>query len=181
MGELKCLIELNKNDGILIKLKNPDDSINQTIILDGQTITATCEGLQDSTIIEMSCDKVLTTCKGSSDSSTIEQLCDTITVTSKNFIVKSDTTLMESMMDTTINAMNLETNATDTKVNSTTLAMNAMDTKINSTSLATNATTTKVTSADLTTNSPNTTMNGANITIGGTAMVTVTGGIIKLN
>ena len=59
MSELKCLVELNKKEGILIKLKNPDDKIDQTIILDGTKITLTCKGDQDSTIIEMSCNKVL--------------------------------------------------------------------------------------------------------------------------
>lgn len=165
MGELKCLVELNKKDGILIKLKNPDDSIEQTIILDGKKITATCKGGQESTIIEMSCDKVLTTCKGNGGSSTIEQLCDTITITSKNFVVKSENTLMEST-DTSIKATNLKTDATDTSIKSS--------------SLKTDASTTTIKSADLKTDSPNTSISGDSVSISGSVVVDVSGGIIKL-
>lgn len=76
MGELKCLVELNKQGGILIKLKNPDDGIEQSVVLDGNSIT--------------------TTCMGGSDTSTIVQKCDSVAITCKNFSVEADNIKMHS-------------------------------------------------------------------------------------
>jgi hypothetical protein len=70
MGSLVCRVELHKKNGIIITVENDDDSIRQTMVLDGSTITTTCEG---------------------DETSVITQTPDSITIKCKDFILDADT------------------------------------------------------------------------------------------
>jgi phosphotransferase system HPr-like phosphotransfer protein len=53
MGALVCRVELNKESGLTFTVENEDGKITQTAVLDGDTITITCKGDQEtSTIIQ---------------------------------------------------------------------------------------------------------------------------------
>ncbi len=68
---LVCTIELSKTDGITIKVENADDSITQTIVMNGTSI--------------------VTTVQGSEKTSKITQLQDQVKIEVKDFILAAET------------------------------------------------------------------------------------------
>lgn len=79
MGSLVCRVELHKKKGIIITVENSDDEILQTMVLDGTSITTTCEG---------------------DETSTITQTPDSITIQCKDFLLEADTITCQSSSDT---------------------------------------------------------------------------------
>ncbi len=79
MGSLVCRVELHKKNGIIITVENNDDDITQTMVLNGRTITTTCEGDETSVII---------------------QAPDSITIQCKDFVLDADTITCQSAGDT---------------------------------------------------------------------------------
>jgi hypothetical protein len=73
MGKLVCTVEMDKEKGVTVKVENADDSITQTVVMDGTSITITV--------------------KGSEETSTIVQKQDSVTVTCKDFTVDATGTL----------------------------------------------------------------------------------------
>jgi hypothetical protein len=151
MSELKCLVELNKEEGILIKLKNPDAGIVQTIILNGKSI--------------------VTTCKDNSETSTITQKPDSIAIKCKTYTVDAETIEMSSKKTTKHKSggdmslqsdSNLSAKASSdfkTKASSTTISSD-MSTKIEGLEVKVEAST--------------------EAKVSGSAMVKISGGIVKL-
>ena len=84
MGNLICRIELHKKDGIIVTVENDTDQITQTMVLDGNTIT--------------------TTCKGSSDTSIITQKPEGITIKCKDFLVDAETITCNSSKNTKLDS-----------------------------------------------------------------------------
>jgi len=80
MGSLVCRVELHKKNGIIITVENNDDEITQTMVLDGRTITTTCEG--------------------DDETSVIIQAPDSITIQCKDFLLDADTITCQSSSDT---------------------------------------------------------------------------------
>ncbi len=80
MGTLICRVELNKNDGLILKVENKDGNITQTAVLNGESITITS--------------------KGDSETSTITQKPDSIAIDCKTFTLKAETITCESTKDT---------------------------------------------------------------------------------
>lgn len=73
MGTLVCTVEMDKQKGVTVKVENADDSITQTVVMDGTSITITV--------------------KGSEETSTIVQKQDSVTITCKDFTVDATGTL----------------------------------------------------------------------------------------
>lgn len=167
MSELKCLIELNKKEGILVKLKNPDDSIVQTIILNGKTI--------------------VTTCKDDSETSTITQKPDSIAIKCKTYTVEAETIEMTSKKTTTHKSgkdMSLQSDSNMAVKASEKIKLDSSsDTTINATGdFKTSASGTKI-SSDMTTKIEGLEVKvdaSTEAKVSGSAMVKISGGIIKL-
>ena len=80
MGTLVCRVELNKTDGLILTVENKDGKITQTAVLNGESITFTSQGNEDT--------------------STITQKPDGITIQCKNFVLDSETITCTSAKDT---------------------------------------------------------------------------------
>ncbi|HEX8701325.1 MAG TPA: hypothetical protein VF815_21040 [Myxococcaceae bacterium] len=76
MATLICTIELDKEQGLTVKVEDPDGKLTQTVTLDGKAIT-----------LEV---------KSDSDTSTIVQKPDGVTITCKAFTVDSETLTLKS-------------------------------------------------------------------------------------
>ena len=76
MATLICTIELDKAQGLTIKVEDPDGKLTQTVTIDGKAIT-----------LEV---------KGDSDTSTVVQKPDSVTITCKAFTVEADTITLKS-------------------------------------------------------------------------------------
>lgn len=81
MGSLVCRVELHKKNGVIITVENDDEGITQTMVMDGQTITTTCEGMDDT--------------------SEIIQAPDGITIKCREFVLEADTITCQSSGMTT--------------------------------------------------------------------------------
>ena len=80
MGALVCRIDLNKAGGITITVENADAEIVQTAVLDGTSITLTCEG--------------------SDAASMITQDAESISIKCNDFTVDAETITLQSSRDT---------------------------------------------------------------------------------
>ena len=76
MATLICTIEMDKEQGLTVKVEDPDGKLTQTVTLDGKAIT-----------LEV---------KSDSDTSTIVQKPDSVTITCKAFTVDSETLTLKS-------------------------------------------------------------------------------------
>jgi hypothetical protein len=76
MATLICTIELDKEQGLTIKVEDPDGKLTQTVTIDGKAIT-----------LEV---------KSDSDTSTIVQKPDGVTITCKAFAVDAETLTLKS-------------------------------------------------------------------------------------
>lgn len=76
MATLICTIELDKAQGLTIKVEDPDGKLTQTVTIDGKAIT-----------LEV---------KSDSDTSTVVQKPDSVTITCKAFTVEADTVTLKS-------------------------------------------------------------------------------------
>lgn len=80
MGTLVCRIELDKNSGITMTVENKDGKITQRVVMNGDAITLTSQGEQDT--------------------STITQTPDSVAIRCKNFTLETETTTCKSTKDT---------------------------------------------------------------------------------
>ena len=62
METLVCRIELDKEEGLILTVENDDESIVQTIVMNGTSITSTVEGSKDSSSITQTQDSVFMKC-----------------------------------------------------------------------------------------------------------------------
>jgi phage baseplate assembly protein gpV len=76
MATLICTIEMDKEQGLTIKVEDPDGKLTQTVTIDGKAIT-----------LEV---------KNDSDTSTVVQKPDGVTITCKAFTVEADTLTLKS-------------------------------------------------------------------------------------
>lgn len=76
MATLICTIEMDKSQGLTIKVEDPDGKLTQTVTIDGKAIT-----------LEV---------KSDSDTSTVVQKPDSVTITCKDFTVEADTVTLKS-------------------------------------------------------------------------------------
>lgn len=79
MAKLVCTIEMDKTNGITVKVEDPEGQITQVMTMDSKSITLK---MQDQ-----------------SNTSTIVQKADNITVTVKDFVVSAETISMTSSKD----------------------------------------------------------------------------------
>jgi hypothetical protein len=100
MGTLVCRVELSKTEGLILTVENKEGKITQTAVLDGQSITITSEGEQDTSTITQKPDSIEIKCK--------EFTLDATTITCKS---KEDTLhqsqqkfKIESTQDMTLNS-----------------------------------------------------------------------------
>jgi hypothetical protein len=63
MGKLVCTVELDKEKGVTVKVENADDSITQTVVMDGTSITITVKGSEETSTIVQKQDSIVITCK----------------------------------------------------------------------------------------------------------------------
>ena len=63
MGKLVCTVELDKEKGVTVKVENADDSITQTVVMNGTSITIKVEGSEETSTYVQEQDKVTITCK----------------------------------------------------------------------------------------------------------------------
>jgi len=63
MGTLICTVELNKESGITVTVKNGDANITQTITMNGTSIVIKVAGQSDTSTITQTADAVAVTCK----------------------------------------------------------------------------------------------------------------------
>lgn len=63
MGKLVCTVELDKEKGVTVKVENADDSITQTVVMDGTSITITVKGSEETSTIVQKQDSIVMTCK----------------------------------------------------------------------------------------------------------------------
>jgi hypothetical protein len=77
MGTLVCRVELDKESGLIFTVENKDGKITQTAVLDGNAITITCKGDQDTSTITQTPESIAIQCKD------FTLNADTITCTSK--------------------------------------------------------------------------------------------------
>ncbi len=82
MGTLVCRVELDKNEGLILTVENKDDEITQTAVLNGESITFTSEGPDET--------------------STITQTPDSIAISCKDFTIDSETITCTSEKDTSL-------------------------------------------------------------------------------
>ena len=82
MGTLVCKVELNKKTGVTITVTNADDSITQTIVMDGKLITTTVKG------------------SDADNTSTITQAKDSIAIKCKAFSIEAETIKCHSKKET---------------------------------------------------------------------------------
>ena len=79
MGALVCRIELNKSDGVVITVEDPNADVTQTVVLNGDSITITSAGSNTSTIVQKP--------------DSIEMTCKTFTLDAETITCTSDQTI----------------------------------------------------------------------------------------
>ncbi len=128
METLVCRIELDKEKGIILTVENDDDSIVQTIVMDGTSIKSKVEGSKDSSSITQTQEGVFMQC------STFVLDAETITCKSKkatqlqsglNFDIKSKADIsVEASKKAVLKAMDVSINGTvNTEVKAVKLSM----------------------------------------------------------
>jgi len=80
MSKLVCRVELDKDKGIILTVENKDGKITQTAVMNGESITITSKGEQDT--------------------STITQKPDSIAIKCKTFTLETETITCKSTKDT---------------------------------------------------------------------------------
>ncbi|QRK06978.1 hypothetical protein JQX13_44120 [Archangium violaceum] len=117
MAKLVCTIEMDKTNGITVKVEDPQGQITQVMTMDSQSIT-----------IKM---------QNQSNTSTIVQKADSITVTVQDFTVNADTITLTSTKDskwTSQQKLTLESTQDMTLTSSAKLTQSAtQDAKLSST------------------------------------------------
>jgi len=123
MGTLVCRVELNKNQGIVLFVENKDGKIEQTIVLDGKSITTTCTGEEGESSITQEPGSIAVKCENFKiDAETITCLSTKDTVfkskgkfdikSSKDMTLKSDANLTEQAgSDIEISGVNVSASA----------------------------------------------------------------------
>ena len=63
MGTLVCRVELDKEKGLIFTVENKDGKITQTAVLDGEAITITCKGDDETSTITQKPESIEIKCK----------------------------------------------------------------------------------------------------------------------
>ncbi|MBU2451942.1 MAG: hypothetical protein KJ668_01355, partial [Proteobacteria bacterium] len=92
MGSLVCRVELHKKNGIIITVENKDADIIQTMVLDGNSITTTNAGADETSVITQTSDSITIQCKDfllDAETITCQSSGDTVHKSDNNFKAKS--------------------------------------------------------------------------------------------
>lgn len=190
MSELKCLIELNKADGISIKLKNPEGKILQTIVLNGTTIVTTCKGESETSVITQKDESIAISCKKFSvEAETIEMTSKKKTThkSGEDMSWETDKNLsVSSKEETKLNSgknMSLKSDKDISSKASNKIKLDSSDTDIKASSGLKMKGATADISSDTSMKIKSTKIDvsgSAKVKVSGSAMVEISGGIIKL-
>lgn len=103
---LICSIELSKTAGMTLSVKQSDDSLTQTVVINGTTIVVTIKNkaANKKTTITQTLESFEFKVQGESDTSTITQKADLVKIECKNFVVESETITVHSKKNTSFQA-----------------------------------------------------------------------------
>jgi hypothetical protein len=63
MGKLVCTVEMDKANGVSVKVENADAQITQTVVMDGDSVTLTVQGSSETSTIVQKADSIVIKCK----------------------------------------------------------------------------------------------------------------------
>jgi hypothetical protein len=92
MSTLVCRIELDKDKGITLTVENKDGQITQTAVMNGESITFTSKGEQETSTITQKPDSVVIKCKDftlETETITCKSTKDTLHQSDQKFDIKS--------------------------------------------------------------------------------------------
>lgn len=100
MGKLICTVELSKDNGVTIQVKDADGKVTQTVHMDGETLLLKVAGEENTSTITQKADSIAIACKDFTVSA------ETITCTSEKASkhTSSDTMTLESTKDMTLSS-----------------------------------------------------------------------------
>ena len=115
MGTLVCTVEMDKTAGTTVTVDNADDSITQTIVMNGTSIVITVKGSSDTSTYTQTAEKVAVVCKQFEVTAS-----ETITMTStKGSTYESqDVLTVKSAKDMTVSS-DADINASATNIKAT--------------------------------------------------------------
>ncbi len=104
-NKLVCTVELDKEKGVTITVKNESGKITQTMHLDGTKITTEVKGAQHSSVITQTDNGVVTKIvKGSKALSTVTQKLADITVDCENYSLNAEKISFKSKKETSVDS-----------------------------------------------------------------------------
>ena len=125
MSTLVCRIELDKDKGIILTVENKDGKITQTAVMNGESITFTSEGEEETSTITQKPDSVVIQCKDftlDAETITCKSTKDTLHQSDGKFDIKStqDMTLTskaklteDATSDVSVSGMKVSVSAKD--------------------------------------------------------------------
>jgi hypothetical protein len=128
MGALVCRVELDKTKGIVLTVENSEDSITQTIVMDGTSITTTVKGTGATSTITQEQDGVQIDCKTftlKAETITCKSTGETRHESGQDFIIKSTSNVdVSATCDAKYKALNSRVESTSaTKISGMTLEL----------------------------------------------------------
>ncbi len=128
MGTLVCRVELDKEKGIILTVENGDDSITQTVVMDGTSITTTVQGSADTSSITQKQESIAMNCKTftlDAETITCKSTMETSHESGQDFELQSGANLnVASVQDATYKALNTAIESTvKTEVKGVTLKL----------------------------------------------------------
>jgi hypothetical protein len=110
---LNCYIDLDKESGLTLTVKDLLGTVTQTVEMNGTKIIITVKGLTSTSTITQSEDTLELKLAGPAQNSTVTQKADSVVVKCSNFEVDADAITLKSMADTSVSAtQNLKLSST---------------------------------------------------------------------
>src|SRR6478672_7795965 len=93
---LSCSVELSKDNGVTVTVKDQLGTVTQTLVMDGTKITITVKGLISTSTITQAEDSFEFKVAGPAQTSTITQKADSVVVKCSSFELDADTISIKS-------------------------------------------------------------------------------------
>jgi len=101
---LNCYIDLGKDSGLTLTVKDLLGTVTQTVEMNGTKIIITVKGLTSTSTITQSEDTLELKLAGPAQTSTVTQKADSVVVKCHSFEVDADTITLKSTADTSVSA-----------------------------------------------------------------------------